>query len=233
MERCAHSLIRKSQMRNHYHSQLFGLQRTFRHIQKLPVRTGSDPFTIIQNFSNWERNLPFSSPPATELWTEHTVQFRMVRVRTEVRDWTSPPLLSNPLYADKHRVQIFSNPLFWDKVQPNFGSSNPLFLDKKWRELLGASPFYVKGSTYPIVCDRALVVRGRESKRRLNIMHKQPSSWPSKSWPAPYTNSSWTNAGWLRSRTIRLSSCEPSGDLQHRDWRARSLAHREKWHDRT
>ena len=46
--------------------------------------------------------------------------------------------LSNPLYADKHRVQIVSNPLFWDKVQPNFGSSNPLFLDKKWRELLGA-----------------------------------------------------------------------------------------------
>ena len=51
---------------------------------------------------------------------------------------------------------------------------------------------------YPIVCDRPLVVRGRESKQRLNIMRKQPSSWPSKSWPAPYTNSSWTNAGWLR-----------------------------------
>ena len=41
----------------------------------------------------------------------------------------APVAPSNPLSADKHQVQIVSNPLFWDKDQPHFGSSNPLFLE--------------------------------------------------------------------------------------------------------
>ena len=65
-------------------------------------------------------------------------EFQIVPFKWGYKFIFAPGALSNLLYADKHRVQIVSNPLFWDKVQLNFGSSNPLFLDKKWRELLGA-----------------------------------------------------------------------------------------------
>ena len=68
--------------------------------------------------------------------------------------------LSNPLYADKHRVQIVSNPLFWDKVQPNFGSSNPLYLDKKFWG--------------PSLCDQTRLFVSTNFQLEVMLSHSQP-----------------------------------------------------------
>jgi len=43
------------------------------------------------------------------------------------------------------RIKKFSDLLFWDKDQLIFGPSNPLFFDKKWPELPGASQWVERG----------------------------------------------------------------------------------------